>query len=590
MDFTNLGMTPQELADRYLGQYKVKANEINAKNCPFCGPNEKRDNQWKFFLNTEEGTYKCHRENRCGASGSFIDLLKHFGEYDGGYIPMKKSKPKNKYPQFDIETYDVTDKIKEYFNKRGISEETILEHNVKTAKQNGKEVIAFEYFKEGHNVAVKYRNFGKGEDKRYWQENGGIAVLWELDEADTNKPLIITEGETDKLALNEAGFDNVTSVPFGSNNFKWVDNNWDKLEKFNEIIVCPDNDEAGEKFMKQAVKKLGEERTKVAIPEYPDINHQLYKEGKKSLVDLIKDAEYYGDDNLLKMSEIEFYDPSNINSASSSIGLINKYIRGYREGEISIWTGTNGSGKSTLLLQEAVKAVDDGMNTVIINGENIPAKTKKILGLQIADVEHIEAKVDQFGELEHYLPQDIRKSIEEWLGNRLMIYDNFSGLQDEKITKTIEIAVRRYGAKNIIVDNLMKIDYNATYQEKYNKQAKFVNKMKDYAQKYNCHIHIVAHPRKPRGTIVTKEDVAGLYEITNLADNVLCVHRITNEQIRKALKIQNQDANGAVEIFKNRTYGKQDIRIQLIFEEAAQRFWYPENDYEMSISWEFKED
>ena len=587
MNFTNSGMTPQELADRYLGQYKMKTNEINAKNCPFCGPNEKKDNQWKFFLNTDEGTYKCHRENRCGASGSFIDLLKHFGEYDGGYIPMKKSKLKNKYPQFDVETYDPTDKIIEYFNKRGISEETILEHNVKTAKQNDNEEIAFEYFKEGHKVAIKYRNFGKGEKKRYWQEAGGLAVLWELDEADTNKPLIITEGETDKLALNEAGFDNVTSVPFGSNNFKWVDNNWDKLEKFNEIIICPDNDKAGKKFAEQAVKKLGEERTKIAVPEYPDINHQLYKEGKDSLVKLIKEADYYGDDNLLRMSEIEFYDPSNINSAASSIGLINKYIRGYREGEISIWTGTNGSGKSTLLLQEAIKAVDDGMNTVIINGENIPSKTKKTLGLQIADIDLIETKVDQFGELEFYIPRDVRESIENWLGDRLMIYDNFAGLQDDKITKTIEIAVRRYNVKNIIVDNLMKIDYNATYQEKYNKQAKFVNKMKDFAQKYNCHIHIVAHPRKPRNVVVTKEDVAGLYEITNLADNVLCIHRISNEQIRKKLKIDNQEVSGAVEIFKNRTYGKQDIRIQLMFEEAAQRFWYPENDYEMDINWRY---
>ncbi|MDT9702419.1 AAA family ATPase, partial [Streptomyces sp. P17] len=91
--------------------------------------------------------------------------------------------------------------------------------------------------------------------------------------------------------------------------------------------------------------------------------------------------------------EIEFYDPENINYSASSIGLINKYIRGYREGEISIWTGSNGSGKSTILLQEAIKAVDDDMNTVIINGENIPSKTKKTIGLQIADIDYIESKV-----------------------------------------------------------------------------------------------------------------------------------------------------------------------------------------------------
>jgi len=593
LDFHSLEINPQELADRYLGQHKIKGSELNAKHCPFCGPNNKKDNQYKFFLNLDEGTFKCHREKYCGRSGSFIDLLKHFGEYEDEYEPMNKKVKQNNYPKFDAEIEELSEKAIEYMKKRDISEETLRKHNVKTLRIYGEEKIAFEYYKEddygvNQKVAIKYRNFGKGENKEYRQVKGGMAVLWELEKCDSNKTLIITEGEIDKLALNEAGIGNVTSVPFGSNNFKWVENNWDKLQEFKEIIVCPDNDAAGKKFSKQALKHLGEDRTKIATPKYPDLNHQLYKEGKESLVKLIDNAEFFGKDNLLSPKDIEPFDATKINSAASSIMQINRYIRGYREGEVSIWTGINGSGKSVFLIQEAVFAVEEGMNVVIINGENMPARTNKILGLQIADANYVKAKVDRFNELDYYLPADVRKSIDEWIGDRLKIYDNFAGLRDKDLMKTIKMAIRRYNTKYIIIDNLMKVNFDDSYQSKYDKQAAFVNECKDLAQKYNCHIHIVAHPRKPKGTIITKEDVAGLYEVTNLADNVFCIHRIKDEEVRKALGIDNPNAKGAVEIFKNRTYGRQDIRIQLGFEKPAERFYYP-GEYELPISWKLEE-
>lgn len=595
MDFDNLSMRPQELADRYLGQYKITGDEINAQHCPFCGPNTKRDNQYKFYMNIDDGAYKCYRENHCGASGSFIDLLKHFDEYEDNYKPIKKQNKTNEYPQFDVELKEPSEKLLKYMKSRGISKETILNHNVKTIEVYGEEKIAFVYYKKDdydkkHKVAIKHRNFKKGADKEYRQIKGGIAVLWELEDCDSQKPLVITEGEVDKLALNEAGIKNVTSVPFGSNNFKWVENNWDKLEEFDDIIVCPDNDKAGEKFARKALKHLGDERTMVATPKYPDINYQLYKEGKESLVKLIDNAEYLGKDNLLSPKDIEPFDASEINSAASSIMPINQYIRGYREGEISIWTGINGSGKSVFLIQEAIVAIEEGMNVVIINGENMPARTNKILGLQTADIDYIEASEDRFGELDYYLPEDVRESVGEWIGDRLKIYDNFAGLNDRDLIKTIKMAIKRYNTKYIIIDNLMKVNFGGSHQSKYDKQAAFVNECKDIAQKYNCHIHIVAHPRKPKGTIITKEDVAGLYEITNLADNVLCIHRIKDKNVREALGIDNLNAKGAVEIFKNRTYGKQDVRIQLGFEKPAERFYYPKGQYELPISWEFEEE
>lgn len=569
MDFSKYGTTPIQIADKYLGNYKVKDNEINAEICPFC---ESQTDKWKFYLNIDEGTYYCHRQNNCGVSGSFRQLLQHFGEHEG-----------QKYDPPDVKNSDVSDKILKYFKKRGIDKEIIQSHNISTSDKGQ---IAFEYYEDGELVLVKYRNFGKGKDKRYWQEGGGKPVLWELDYCDTDLPLKITEGEIDKLALHQAGIQNVVSIPFGSNNFEWVENNWEKLDEFEEIIICPDNDDAGEKFADECIKRLGEWRCKIAKPTWPDINHELFKEGEEGLKELINNASYKEDDSWLQLHEIDEIDPAKIPTTKSSIPKLNKFLRGYREGELTIWTGINGSGKSTLLLQEAIYAASEGTKVAVITGENKPGKTRYIFSLQLAGPDNIDAKMDTIrDELTYYVPGEKYKKLLDWARGKLFVYKNERGLEVDKIKRKAEEAVKRYGCKMIIIDNLMKVNYQCSYQEKYNQQAQFVNDMKDFAMKYDCHVHIVAHPRKPKDTIVTKEDVAGLYEITNLADNVMCVHRVNKETVMQALGIKELDVKGAVEIFKNRTLGIQDKIIRMNFDKSCETFWQYGAERQTNFNW-----
>ena len=66
-----------------------------------------------------------------------------------------------------------------------------------------------------------------------------------MHQADPSKPLLITEGEIDRLAAIESGFKNAVSVPFGAENYHWIEENWGWLEQFDEIIVWSDNDDAG---------------------------------------------------------------------------------------------------------------------------------------------------------------------------------------------------------------------------------------------------------------------------------------------------------------------------------------------------------
>ena len=566
-------ITPGSFADKYLGAYKLKGEEINVKHCPFCGPNNKANNQYKFFLNAKEGTYKCHRENHCGESGSFTELKEHFGVEDYRKSKYKKQKVKTEKP---------TSKVMEYIKLRGISEETIKKHDVK--EKNGN--IAFEYYQNGELVLVKYRTAGK--NKKYWQEGGGKPVLWEVDKIDKDKVVTITEGEFDKLVLNEVGIENVVSVPFGSNNLEWIENCWETLKKINEFVIWPDNDEAGKKMLEEIINRLGRDKCYIVNVDHKDANNMLYKEGPEAVLETYGKAEQIPVERLLDLKDIKEFDPSEIPAIKSNIPLINKYIGGYMMGMVTIWTGTNGSGKSTIINQEVLAAIEGGYGTVLETSELPPWLVRFWLELQAAGNKHLKFEYDAIrGKEKPYVAKNIKKAIREWAyNNRLKIYDSFDSLKTEKILESFRGAAKQYGIKNFVVDNLMTVNYDASYHEKYNKQAQFVATMKEFAQKYDCHIHIVAHPRKPKGTVVTKEDVAGLYEITNVVDNVIAIHRVT-DQNREALGIDDRGVQNVLDIYKNRIYGQQDIRIKLNFDENCKRFcqYGLEGDLEKEYRW-----
>ena len=565
-------MDPIDLADRELSQYKRRNGEIIAEVCPFCHP-RKKDNLYKFYVNEDTGAYMCYRKNHCGATGSFYELLKHFGlEDEFEFDDDQDFEYQKQYKKPQTKTEEPTSKVEEYLDLRCISKEIYSQHNVK--EKNGN--IAFEYYHHGELVLIKYRTASK--DKRYWQDGGGKPVLWGIDDINTEKPLVICEGELDKLAIHEAGYDNVVSVPFGTNNLDWVELCWDDLEDCEDIVIWADNDKAGKEMEEKVSKRLGKHRCRIVDVDYNDANLMLFKEDKKEILKAIEDAEKIPITKLKQLSEIERFDPASIPKVKSNVKLINKFLGGYMEGMITIWTGTNGSGKSTFLNQQAIEAVEQDKPTCVVSGELPNSMLRYWLELQAAGPKNVETKHDEFrDDISYYVSKNNKEKIRSWADGRLFIYDSFESLKPHSILQTFIEARMRYNIRHFIVDNLMIVNFEASHESKYSKQAQFVKSMKDFAKNYDAHVHIVAHPRKPKG-IITKEDIAGLYEVTNHADNVCGVIRVT-DKIESKLPDKLKEADNILEIFKCRLYGKQDISIRLMFDEPSKRFFqFGDND------------
>ncbi len=559
-----IAITPEELADRHLTPYKTRGHEAIAELCPFCKGGRSGKDKHSFAMNTGTGTYNCKR-GKCEASGSFYDLCIHFGEKpktQSGYTPAKKYIP----PKVEVKN-TAGDAVKNYLERRKFSEKTwksrgIFEH---------KGAIAIPYYENGELVLVKYREPKK--KGKHWREKGGKPVFWGMDDCDPKLPLVVTEGEMDTLALDECGVKNVVSVPSGSEDLNCIEECWVWLEQFKKVIIWGDKDEAGKKMVRKMVSRIGEHRCYLVESQYKDANEHLYYEGKESTAKVVMGAKEIPIKNLLRLAEVPEFDPSKETRIRSGNKVIDKKVGGFLLGQVSVWTGENGSGKSTFIGQILIDAIDQGYGVGAYSGE-LPAGVYRYwTELQLAGEYCVESRWnDVIQDMDYYVSMDAKEMMRAWYFDRYFLYDSRGPSTTTDILNVFENAARRHNCKVFLVDNLMTTVFEGDERNYYRQQSEFVGRMKDFSIKHDCHVHVVAHPKKTNGKI-EKMDISGSGDISNRADNVLLVERVPDEK-----KGGDIDYDSMVTLLKSRMTGNQNVSIRLCFSDISKRFWSPEEE------------
>ena len=272
-------------------------------------------------------------------------------------------------------------------------------------------------------------------------------------------------------------------------------------------------------------------------------------------------------------SEIDMTTNENVVYIKSGIKEVDKYIKGFALGELSVWSGGNGSGKSTLLSQIAIESIKKGNNVLIFSGELKDSRLMKWMNLQICGKHNLYFS-EKFG---YYYPKD-KEKVTSVTDKKLFIYDNEIGNDISKIIFAIYDAVKNKNVKMVILDNLMSMNLSSYGQDKYDVQTKLITDLSDMAKRLNIHIHFVCHPRKST-SFLRKYDISGTADLTNIADNVFIVHRVNNDfkkQTSEMFKWKKDnelyDFDNIVEICKNREQGVQDMFVGQYFETETKRF------------------
>lgn len=592
----------------------LKVENFDEKNFKSSCPFHKNDSTPSFIWNTKHNYFKCFG---CGKVYSITDHYmqfykltflgaceKLFGETGIKFKFSEKdvrTKRDYKYPKREENIY--RDNVEDYMLKRKISSQT-LDHCDVQEDKNGNIVFHF-YDSNDVLLLVKYRParvLKDGEIKTWCQKEADTTpVLYNMNRIDPTKPLVITEGENDTLSVIESGWSNVVSVPLGANNYGWIEENWEFLEQFDKIIIWADNDDPGVKMRNEVTKRLGEWRCYyVDLPkqidvggktrEIKDANEVLYYLGKEKVISLIENASEIPISNVKDLADVKPLDIETVEGIKSGICQLDKWINKFFFGTLTITTGATGAGKSVWINQVYLaEALNQGYDCFLFTGELSTERQQYWMNLMLAGKKHIKVKNTHY----RIIDPKSQQEIQDWYRGRFFIYDNEIDYTAKSILKTMEELVRKKGVKVFVLDNLMTIDLECNHSDIWMKQKEFVVKLVNFARKYNVLVHLVAHPRKLETTRrLTKFDVSGAGDITNLAHYVLAIYRVSDREKEPKKKGNGEYVTAPIEydciidLFKNRLTGVQDKDMGVYFDTDSYRFWTTNEELYRQYAWD----
>ena len=557
------------------------------KYCPFCNGGRNQD-KGTFAFNTETGVYNCLRGS-CGESGNVRKLAKFLGLQEGGYMQQdyfrETRKPKKIYKKPEVETNGLTEQIINYFKLRGISKETLIKNKVTEKDGN----IVFNYYKDGELTFVKYKipRKPKGKEIKSWREADTQPILYGMDECNTELPLIIIEGEPDKLVLDECGIENGVSIPSGTNDFGWIEECWTFLEKFKEIIIWADNDKAGKEFQQEAISRLDDWKLKIVKCEYKDANVVLHHHGKEKVKEYIENAVAVSRQYITDLADVKRKDYRNQEAISTGFEEIDNLIGGFYGGQLVIWTGYNGSGKSTMLSNIIINGIENH-KTFAYSGELAKEDFKEWMDMQLLGRTYLSSYNCPVKKQSIPIPNaKYYQELDRFYEGQMFLFDSEDYATDKEVLRAMEYMAKREGVKVFLIDNLLTTPISGQGDTN-EKQARYIIKLKKFARKFNAVVHLVAHPKKPQigQTRVDKYSVSGTANITDLADRVIGVHKLSKKD-----KENNQEYvpySTILIVFKDRKFGVFDEEIKFKFEYFSKRYYANEEELKRIYGWNKK--
>lgn len=277
----------------------------------------------------------------------------------------------------------------------------------------------------------------------------------------------------------------------------------------------------------------------------------------------------------LSMKDIKQVNSEDILVIPTGYYELDKKIMGLSAGELTILSGLNSCGKTSWLDCLALNTVNQGFKVGIWSGEMQDWRFKNWISQIAAGKNNVRSK--QGYDNLFYVPNNISEKINTWLDDKLFLYNNSYGMNWQQLFNDIKELVDNKGVHLILLDNLATLNISDYDGEKNTKQTKFIVDIKEYAKQKNIHIILVAHPRK-ENFFLRKESVSGTADLTNLADNVFLLHRVTKDFETRAGEFFGKDKaseymkyGNVLEVAKNREHGVVDLLVGMYFEVESRR-------------------
>ena len=569
---------------------RERGKELLFQYCPYCHGGDSKD-KWTFSISLIDGGFNCRRAS-CSVRGGMRKLAEDFDfslgrDADAYYNRGRKYRDLSQYPRPKTK-----DPAVRYMAKRGISGDTVKRYNL-TCQTENENVLVFPFIDPDDNMQfVKYRNTEhvKGEGSKEWCEADCRPILFGMNHVDTeDKRLILTEGQIDSLTLNECGYSNAVSVPTGKNGFTWYPYCYDWLKQFDVLVVFGDCEGGKITLLEEMTGRFDGIVKHVRVEDYQgckDANELFLTHGREAIEQAVENAVMMHHPKIVDITDVKRKSLDGMEKFGTGIGGLDRVLGGFYLGQFIVITGERGQGKSTLASLFVTRAAEAGYPSFIYSGELSDWMVQDWIFRQLAGGQNVIGNEAESGFRTFTIANSVFQKIADHYTGMIYNYDNsaINGQDEldaqEPLLDTIGTAIKQYGCRVILIDNLMTAIDDDLSSDVYRQQSNFAKSLAIMAKRFNVLILLVAHPRKS-GTAMKKEfsndDVAGSSNITNLVDVVM-----------KYSRSEDESCDSVLNVYKNRLTGKYPPQegIPLYFDEASKRISDTENYFSWSMGWE----
>jgi hypothetical protein len=469
---------------------------------------------------------------------------------------------------------------KQYLEGRGISDETLLLYKVTSTRA----AIYFNYVVDGKVVKIKGRLIGdmaNGREKWSPTPRGGTNVLYGQHTRKSQRILAVCEGEIDALSLYEGmkacNLDKevcCTSIPTGSADVSWINNSRAFIDSFEKVILIPDNDDAGAKFLDKAAAELLLVKPVSSFPlddyDVNDVNELLQKHGGKVMGALIGQCERYLPDFAVDLKNL----PEETTEDYSKTGfyMLDKPLRGLKPGLMTLFTGKAGKGKTTIIRQVVNHQISSQRRVGVLMGEEEAQVFRRFILRQYYGKSHpqyFEKIYDEWGNVDYNPKPELLAMFTDYFADWISFFDCGHLESKEKLLKLYEwirFESTIFGTKLFIIDNLMRLEAGVSGKDIGDVQGDIITSLKSICGVARVHMILIAHPRKEADTnFITQNSIRGSGKLVDTIDNLVVFQRMDEFDSTETGKLwgifkkmgEYNIVTGFMRVLKNRMYGEE---------------------------------
>ena len=370
-----------------------------------------------------------------------------------------------------------------------------------------------------------------------------------------NKYITITEGELDALSVYEMfnkQYDVVSLRSGASNAAKEIKEQLEWLESYENIVICFDNDKAGDAALEQVKDLFSPNKLKIVKLPVKDASDMLMANRVKDFTQLWWNAKVYRPDGIV--AGVETWDALVEKRQVKSIPYpwegLNHITRGHRPYELVTITSGSGMGKSQFIREieyDLLRRCEGNIGVLALE-EDLARTTLGIMSVAANRPLHLE---------EDTPVDELRPFWETTLGTgRYYLFDHWGSTSADNLLARVRYMAKALDCRYVVLDHLSIVVSSQESGDERKAIDEIMTKLRTLVAETGISLFLVSHLRRSQGKAhedgaqISLGELRGSQAIAQLSDIVIGMERDqqnANEDIRNTTTVR---------VLKNRYTGE----------------------------------